>query len=276
MGSFGDSLKREREKKKIALDQVAVSTKVSTRMLRAIEEEKFDQLPGGIFNKGFVRAYARYLGLDEEKVVADYMAAAGGPGQPQAEDLELRAIAEQKEKENKRKPPLSDNFPWGRVAAFLLLSATAVTVWGWYSRADHGSRGTETQAAAEEKTPANEAMPPVHFQTSSSKGGSAAVVRPGVQENQEPINVVVKANEDSWVTITADGTQVFSGMLVAPQQRVVSASQTVVVKAGNVGGLELSLNGKQLASQGDYGEVRTLTFRSDGLHVETPAKTQDE
>ena len=44
-------------------------------MLRALEEEKFDQLPGGIFNKGFVRAYARHVGLDEDQAIADYMAA---------------------------------------------------------------------------------------------------------------------------------------------------------------------------------------------------------
>src|SRR5258708_11372435 len=44
-------------------------------MLRALEEEHFDQLPGGVFNKGFVRAYARQVGLDEEESVADYLAA---------------------------------------------------------------------------------------------------------------------------------------------------------------------------------------------------------
>src|SRR5208282_5040492 len=44
-------------------------------MLRAIEDEHFDQLPGGVFNKGFVRAYARQVGLDEEEVVTDYLTA---------------------------------------------------------------------------------------------------------------------------------------------------------------------------------------------------------
>src|ERR1700734_2062353 len=44
-------------------------------MLRALEDEHFDQLPGGVFNKGFVRAYARQIGLNEEEAVADYLAA---------------------------------------------------------------------------------------------------------------------------------------------------------------------------------------------------------
>ena len=59
----------------ITLEEIAEATKIGTRSLRALEEQDFDKLPGGIFNKGFVRAYARYLGLDEEQAVADYLAA---------------------------------------------------------------------------------------------------------------------------------------------------------------------------------------------------------
>ena len=75
MGSFGESMQREREMRTISLEEIAESTKISKRMLRALEEEDFAKLPGGIFNKGFVRAYAKYLGLDEEQAVSDFMAA---------------------------------------------------------------------------------------------------------------------------------------------------------------------------------------------------------
>ncbi len=77
MGLLGERLRLEREKQGITLDEVCASTKINTRMLRAIEEEKFDQLPGGIFNKGFVRAYARHLNIDEQQAVDDYLIAAG-------------------------------------------------------------------------------------------------------------------------------------------------------------------------------------------------------
>ena len=77
MGSFGDRLRREREQRGITLDDVALTTKIRAGLLKALEEEKFDQLPGGIFNKGFVRAYARHLGIDEDQAVADYLSAAG-------------------------------------------------------------------------------------------------------------------------------------------------------------------------------------------------------
>jgi len=61
----------------VSLDDIADATKIGTRLLRALEEEHFELLPGGIFNKGFVRAYAKYLGLNEEEAVADYLEAAG-------------------------------------------------------------------------------------------------------------------------------------------------------------------------------------------------------
>src|SRR5208337_4524560 len=75
--SFGEKLKSEREKRKISLEQISSSTKIGTRMLQALEEDKFNQLPGGIFNKGFVRAYSRCVGLDEDQAVADYLEASG-------------------------------------------------------------------------------------------------------------------------------------------------------------------------------------------------------
>ena len=75
MGAFGEKLRKQREQRGISLDAISNTTKISPRMLRAIEDEHFDQLPGGVFNKGFVRAYARQVGLDEEEAVSDYLAA---------------------------------------------------------------------------------------------------------------------------------------------------------------------------------------------------------
>ncbi len=74
VGEFGDKFRKAREKKEISLDDVSSVTKISSRMLRAIEEEHFDQLPGGVFNKGFIRAYAKHLGLDAEEAVTEYLA----------------------------------------------------------------------------------------------------------------------------------------------------------------------------------------------------------
>ena len=75
MGAFGEKLRKQREQRGIELDAISNTTKISTRMLRALEDEHFDQLPGGVFNKGFVRAYARQVGLNEEEAVSDYLTA---------------------------------------------------------------------------------------------------------------------------------------------------------------------------------------------------------
>ena len=72
MPSFGEKLKQEREKRKMTLEEISISTKIGTRMLQALEEDKFNQLPGGIFNKGFIRAYSRYVGLDEDQTCLLY------------------------------------------------------------------------------------------------------------------------------------------------------------------------------------------------------------
>src|SRR5215469_5100037 len=73
MGQFGNKFRQTREKKQLSLEDVSKVLKISARMLEAIEEENFDLLPGGIFNKGFIRSYAQHLELDPEEAVADYL-----------------------------------------------------------------------------------------------------------------------------------------------------------------------------------------------------------
>src|SRR5580693_5693983 len=72
MTNFGASFKKARESKAISLVQIAAETRISTRFLSAIENEEFNLLPGGIFNRGFVRAYAEKVGIDPDQAVADY------------------------------------------------------------------------------------------------------------------------------------------------------------------------------------------------------------
>src|SRR5689334_296466 len=75
MGAFGDRLRREREGRGVTLGEISESTKISGSFLRALEQEDFERLPGGVFNRGFVRAYCKFLGMDEDALVADFDAA---------------------------------------------------------------------------------------------------------------------------------------------------------------------------------------------------------
>jgi cytoskeletal protein RodZ len=69
---FGEHLRRERELRGVTLEEIAAATRISPRFLEALENERWDQLPGGAFNRGFIRSVARFLGLDEENMVAEY------------------------------------------------------------------------------------------------------------------------------------------------------------------------------------------------------------
>ncbi len=73
MSTFGEDLKRERELRKISLREVSEATKISLRFLDALERNEFSDLPGGVFNKGYVRAYAQYIGVDPEAMVNSYL-----------------------------------------------------------------------------------------------------------------------------------------------------------------------------------------------------------
>ncbi len=135
--SFGDKLKLEREKRKITLEEISASTKIGTRMLQALEGDKFGQLPGGIFNKGFVRAYARAVGLDEDQAVADYLQASGEASpasETAARDNERESNARDTEQRISRLESISDSstrrpLPWGVFAVLLLLVALALSLW---------------------------------------------------------------------------------------------------------------------------------------------------
>src|SRR5262245_13045946 len=73
MASFGEELRRERELRDISLKEIAEATKISIKFLEALEQNHFDLLPGGIFNRGFIRAYARFIGVDGEEMVNAYL-----------------------------------------------------------------------------------------------------------------------------------------------------------------------------------------------------------
>lgn len=273
MESFGARLKREREQRKITLDDIAVSTKIGTRFLLAIEEEHFDQLPGGIFNKGFVRAYARHLGIDEEQAIADYVAASGvslPEVQPEAAP-ELAVLAGRVQETGSR----SDDIPWGVFAIVLLVVAFGFAIWGFETREKASTSGSivkvkgsaaATQNVAPDNGPAlGTAGQPSQPSPSQAAGSEGNAAPPDAAPSPGTFLVSIKAREDSWLAITADGQQIMEDTLSATAEKSIAARKEIVIKTGNVGGLDISFNGKAVASQGGFNEVKTLTFDPDGL-----------
>jgi cytoskeleton protein RodZ len=280
--SFGEKLKREREKRAVTLEQISVSTKIGTRMLQALEEDKFSQLPGGIFNKGFVRAYARCVGMDEDQAVAEYLEASGDA------PARIEAAAEL---ERSSPEPAGDrssrDLPWGLFAAVLLLVALVLSIWSYRKREHRAPSGTtnSTPQSLQTPSPASDASPKTALAASNSGSAVTPVksqILPDLQARTPPpdttspaqpgeFTVLIQAREDSWVSITADGKVLLSDMLLAGDQRSVHGRKQVVIRSGNTGAVNFLFNGKKLAPQGDFGEVKTLTFEAAGLEPTRPS-----
>lgn len=272
MESFGAKLKREREKKGISLDDISLSTKIGTRLLRALEDEHFDQLPGGIFNKGFVRAYARHLGLDEDQAVSDYLAASGDL--PPAKNLEPQ-IADALEARADEAPSGVAQIPWGYLAVALLLVALGFAIWGLNSR--EKERETPEAAAVPAAQTSQQTTPPTQAQAAPAESQPAALTPPhGPASLPTPAPamgefvVVIKARGESWVSIKADADPATEATLEVGMQKAIHAKDAITIRAGNVGAVDFYWNGKQLPSQGEDGEAKTLAFGPAGLQPPKP------
>ncbi len=83
--SIGEKLRLEREARGIALRDISEQTRISMRYLEAIESDDYRRLPGGIFNRSFIRAYAKYVGYDENQAIEDYARTLRERGEPDDE-----------------------------------------------------------------------------------------------------------------------------------------------------------------------------------------------
>lgn len=152
MGQFGQELRRERETRGIALEAITDSTKISGRHLNALEQEQFDRLPGGVFNRGIVRGYARVVGLDEETWVDRFMSAYQASGMVIQDDADWTKFAENVVKQRADETDRQTlRLRWAGV--FLLLVLIAGLGWFVYhfvhnKVSDHGSLGHSPMAGA--------------------------------------------------------------------------------------------------------------------------------
>lgn len=123
MGEFGSQLRKERESRGIDLDSICNSTKISSRYLLALEHDRFEQLPGGVFNKGIVRSYARVVGIDEDEWVNRYMAAYQQSGKLKDDDANWIAFAENVSRAREAQDDLRPDkrLRWAGVAVLLLV-----------------------------------------------------------------------------------------------------------------------------------------------------------
>ena len=286
MGSFGERMQREREMRSISLDEIAEHTKISKRNLAALEDENFSQLPGGIFNKGFVRAYAKYLGIDEEQAVSDYLAAETEKlrkkmpipiDQPHSAGSRSDAVLMERLAAAKETEPQSDQaagFMKAAIALVVLLGVGGLGYRWMQSRKTPPAAPIEVKAAVVHEalpaTPPPALSPAVDAKPAAvpvTGDAAPAVKAPETQAIANGFSLAVKTKEESWVQVKADGKVLMEGVLAPNSSKSFDANKEIVIKLGNAPGVELAYNGKPLPQfdNAERGKTKTLTFTQQGL-----------
>lgn len=148
MSEFGEKLRQERESRGITLDTITDVTKIGSRYLLALESGKFNVLPGGVFNKGIVRSYARVVGLNEDAWVTRFMTAYRESGQLLDDDANWISFAENVGKSRQRANQHQSKlrFKWAGFAMLVLVLA-ALGWFVWHFTSDKVTAGSPKTVA---------------------------------------------------------------------------------------------------------------------------------
>lgn len=226
MGSFGEKLRRERELRGVSLREIADGTKISMRFLQALEEDRMDELPGGLFPRAFAKQYALFLGLDVERTVADFVEAHG----ELARERKPAALPV-------RRAPL----PLGHIfLAAVAVLAVALTL----------RRGGSPEPRPQAK-PTPQAAPVVLPTDRVYPSPALAAGTAG-----DSLVLTMTAQADCWVEVRADGATVVSRVLAPGESQTFEAQGEIVLSVGNAGGLSIRVNDRPALPLGRSGEVR--------------------
>jgi len=262
MASFGEGLRREREMRGITLEEISAHTKISIHFLQAIETDDLGKLPGGIYTRNFIRAFARYLGLDEEKVMSEYHSFAN-PGR----DFDLSRLTSSR--------PTHES----RAGTWIGLLLAAAMLTGGYLLFRYSQRTAGTpQSAAQAATTAGQKLPaPAPVQTVAPPGSQAVTRSEGVAppnpspENQAtPSTLVTQANP-------APNAAVSSGPpATGSPGPVASGPQNAAGAAAAPEGAEFTGVGTDLVLQVAATERSWVDLGADGKTVLQRVLKQDE
>ena len=291
--TLGSYLKNQRESKKISLRELAKNTRVREQILRAIEEDRHGLLPSPTYVKGFLSAYAKYLGLDENKVLLRYETLLKGePGTPPGAELAKPSPPPPRPKQKISPAPPSKprkQILWNTKQTWAVAGVIGASLILFYFFSPYPSRppkpvperAVPEKASVEEKptapNPPVAAVPPVPkerpvIEGKGSPAPSSLVASTTSVPDKKPLSLQLKAVEETWVSLEVDG-RFGREMTLKPGENIsVQASNRIRMVLGNAGGLDLILNGRMLEKFGKSREVVTLIFTSNGVEVKRQEK----
>jgi hypothetical protein len=250
----------------LKLEQVAAQTKIRQHLLQAIEENRFDRLPGGLFTRSFLRQYTHALELNEDEILASLQ-----------QQFEPPPVALPEPPRRSRTAHLS-NLP-----SLVWLIGAMIGCSGLYGLWHKVTRSQPYTSAARTRGATDQAGDILNPGPSPLPSGKTRQPEPQVIEDPTPVlsaggeprlalgfaamRVVFATSEPVWLSIKSDGVNSFSGTLGELQSREFDASAKMTVLVGNAGGLTISLNGKPVQLRGAHGEIQSLVLTPTGAHV---------
>ena len=238
---FGEHLRREREMRGVSLDEISAATRISTRFLEAIEKDQWDQLPGGVFNRGFIRSIARFLGLDEDSLVAEY--ALGNSNGAQAHAPAAAATPNR----------MPRNWRPAATAAVVVALLVAGGIFGLHRYGREASAWIHARYIAARE----------HQQVAPGAGSATPPAAAG--DTAAVLTLRLQVRKPADVKVSADGKIVFDGAVQPGDSRQFDAQDAFEVSASESSALTLDLNGRSLPPIGTPGESGSVTLTRNDL-----------
>ena len=227
ISGFGQKLRVEREKQGLDLNVVSEETKIRKLYLNALEEEDFAILPPRVYATGFVTRYAQFLKMDSEALVNEFQSLA----YKNKPDKEI--VIKEKKTTKDVKFPIK-NIISGALFLFIV-------VWAGNYLVPYISQRGAAQPPSVQEPKANQ-----NNQTQNNQGQKLVT---------DKLVLAIDAKENCWLNIRVDGIDQYTGIMTTGQKQSFAANKSIIIRAGNAGGIDLSLNNKKLAPLGESGQV---------------------
>jgi cytoskeletal protein RodZ len=215
--------------------------------LEALERSDLSRLPGGIFTRAFIRAYAQEVGLDPDRTIQDFIAEL--PPEAATATAHPAAIEDGEKLDSDRKA----------VATALRLALVSLPIIGLVIY--YGTHRTPTaparvaQPAAESHASVTEAPEPQRPTETVAAVPEPVPPAPPVAPQTTGLSMSIAPTATCWVSLNADGEQVFSGLMNPGDTRTVTAKEQIAVNVGDAGAFAYTLNGRPGKALGAPGEV---------------------
>lgn len=248
MAGEGQMLQAAREEKQWSYTYTEEITKIRVRYLQALEEEKYEILPGTTYVKGYLRTYAKQLGLNSDEIIALYNTSAMTEPLPVFTSPNMLV---------KARPPWFRPAILGSMAALAIVLVIAIAL---YSQSGnklvdpYDTTKLPTPPQIEEITP-SPTVPVVPNSTNV------------VAATQEGLTAQLVFTQSCWIEIKVDDQPPFQGTFATGTSKEVKGiDKIVLVTVGNAGGVTVTLNGQALPSFGKSGQVlRNIVLTKDNL-----------